>query len=318
MKLGVCAQVFYNLPLPKALAIARDLGIEAIELPVHRRNPFVDLETCLAGGQRALEQMLNQHGVAISALSVHQEGQLLLGPHGEDTDGIFKGTATEKTAFAAQRMIATAELARRLGIKVVCGFTGCESWPRWFPWPLPDGYERMASRFRDRLFPILDAFAERGITFAHECHPNQFAYNLETAQYALECVNQHPALGFNFDPANLALAGMDPVHFVAELGARICHVHAKDAERVKHRVGRSGTLAHGRWERPDRGFRFRVPGWGELDWRRLISELQIAGFCGVVAIEHEDPTMSRLEGLRQAVGFLEPLLLQEPMEPPWW
>ena len=69
---------------------------------------------------------------------------------------------------------------------------------------------------------------------------------------------------------------MDPTYFIAELGDRILHVHAKDGEVVARNAGRSGLLAHGPWDRPDRGFRFRVPGWGDLDWRRLISELQTA------------------------------------------
>ena len=54
--------------------------------------------------------------------------------------------------------------------------------------------------------------------------------------------------------------------------------HAKDAEVVPHNVGRSGVLAHGRWDRIDRGFRFRIPGWGDVPWKRLITELQLRVF----------------------------------------
>ena len=54
MRLGVCAQALFDLPLEAALATARELGFEAIELPVHAGNPFVDLEACLAGGWRTL------------------------------------------------------------------------------------------------------------------------------------------------------------------------------------------------------------------------------------------------------------------------
>jgi sugar phosphate isomerase/epimerase len=44
----------------------------------------------------------------------------------------------------------------------------------------------------------------------------------------------------------------------------------------------------------------------------------MAGYDGVLAVEHEDPTMGRLEGLRQAVHHLAPLLLREPREQRWW
>lgn len=318
MKLGVCAQVLYHLPFDEALRIAAELGIEAIELPVHVGNPFVDLDAALDGGWRDLGRRVRDAGLAISALSIHQESQLLLGPHGEDTDAVCRGAPAEKAAFAAARIEKAAALAERLGVDVLVGFTGCEDYSRWFPWPLADGYERMEPTFRERMLPVLDACARHGVTFAHECHPRQFAYNLETARRALALVDDHPAFGFNFDPANLLLAGMDPVVFVAELGPRVRHVHAKDGERVAHQVARSGLLAHGAWDRPDRGFRFRVPGWGELSWRRIVTELQVAGYRGVLAIEHEDPTMSRMEGLRQAVAHLRPLLLREPPEPRWW
>ncbi|MBM4394031.1 MAG: sugar phosphate isomerase/epimerase [Deltaproteobacteria bacterium] len=312
MRLGVCAQVLFDLPLRDALAAARRLGFEAIELPVHRGNPFVDLDACLAGDWRALASQIREAGLTISALSVHQEGQLLLGPHPDPS------AAAERSAFAARRMIDAAALAARLEVPTVCGFTGCADWTRFFPWPDPAGFAREEGPLREKLLPVLDAYAALGVRFAHECHPFQFAYDLETAERAVALVEGHPAFAFNLDPANLAFAEIDPCAFLEVLGDRVVHVHAKDAERVAHRRGRSGTLAQGPWDRPGRGFRFRVPGWGDLDWRRIITGLQMAGYTGVLAVEHEDPTMSRREGLVQAVRHLSPLLLREPPSERFW
>ena len=318
MKLGVCAQALFDLPFDAALCTARSLGFEAIELPVHRGNPFVDLEACLADGGESLAAQVEAAGLTISALSVHQEGQLLLGPYGEAADAVQPGSPAEQSAFAAHRMVQAAELARRLGVRTVCGFTGCADWTRFFPWPLADGWARMETPFREALMPILDAYAARGVTFAHECHPFQFAYDLESAERAVSLLDGHPAFGFNLDPANLAFSEVDPSVFIEHFGARIVHVHAKDAERVAHRQGRSGTLAHGAWDRPGRGFRFRVPGWGDLNWRRIVTSLQLAGYQGVLAVEHEDPTMSRREGLVQAVRHLAPILLHDLPGGRWW
>jgi len=319
MKLGVCAQVLYHLPFEEALALAAELGFQAIELPVDAQSPFIDLDQALDGGHERIARAVRTAGLEISALSNHQEGQLLLGPNGEDTDRMFRGSASDKTRHAQERLARTAELARRLDVGVVCGFTGCEQPARWFPWPLEDGHERMGPRFREVMLPVLDRFADSGVRFALECHPGQFAYNLETAHMALALVENHPALAFNLDPANLLLAGMDPVVFAAELAERVVHVHAKDGELVPHHARRSGLLAHGAWQRRDRGFRFRIPGWGDVPWRRLITELHMGGYRGVLAVEHEDPTMSPREGLEQAVRHLSPLLLRDP--PPgrsWW
>jgi sugar phosphate isomerase/epimerase len=61
-----------------------------------------------------------------------------------------------------------------------------------------------------------------------------------------------------------------------------------------------------------------VPGWGDLNWREIITELQLAGYRGVLSVEHEDPTMGRLEGLRQAVTHLQPLILRDPPAERFW
>ena len=51
-----------------------------------------------------------------------------------------------------------------------------------------------------------------------------------------------------------------------------------------------------------------------------ISELQMVGYRGVMSIEHEDPTMSQMEGLRQAKDFMDPIVLRDPAPdgPRWW
>src|SRR5690606_9998720 len=170
MKLGVCLQALYHLPFEEAIRAAASLGYEAVELPVDSRSPFVDLEAALNGDWKRIQRAIEAAGLEISALSTHQEGQLRLGPHGEDTDPICKGWPKAKIDYAEHRLRCTADLAKLLDVTVVCGFTGCEDYSRWFPWPLADGYERMASVFRERLLPILDHFDARGVRFAHECH----------------------------------------------------------------------------------------------------------------------------------------------------
>ena len=318
MKLGVCAQALFDLPFDAALRQARALGFTAIELPVHVGNPFVDLDAALADRGASLRRALREADLTLSALSVHQESQLLLGPYGDDTAHQHAGSPAERAAFGAERVLKAAELARYLDVGVVCGFTGCAGWSRTFPWPMADGWARMETAFTDAVRPLLDALHARGVVFALECHPNQFAYDLETAQRAVLLVDDHPALAFNLDPGNLAYAEVDPCAFIEALGPRIAHVHAKDAERPLTARGRSGTLAQGAWDRPGRGFRFRVPGWGDLNWRRILTSLHVAGFTGVLSVEHEDPTMSRREGLIQAVRHLSPLLLSERPEARWW
>jgi sugar phosphate isomerase/epimerase len=112
--------------------------------------------------------------------------------------------------------------------------------------------------------------------------------------------------------------GVDPLVFIRDLAARIVHVHAKDGQHVRHNVGRSGWFAHGAWDRPDRGFRFRIPGWGDLSWRALISELRLNGYDGFLAIENEDPVFDPIDGVRKAVAELRPLLPVGERKGRWW
>jgi len=318
MKLSICPQPLYALGLEGALDAAASLGVEALELPVDASSPLVNLEDLLAGGAAELKKQLALRSLTLSAVSNHQEGQLLLGPYHRDTDGICKGSAAEKTAFAEARLLRTAEVASELEVEVVVGFLGCEDYTRFFPWPDPGGWESMAQEFQDRVGRLLDRYDALGVSFAQEPHPKQYVYNTETAFESVSLLNGHPRWGFNLDPANLMLAGLDPVVFVQELSNRILHVHAKDGEVVAHNAGRSGLLAHGPWDRKDRGFRFRIVGWGDVAWKRLISELQMGEYDGYLAVENEDPVFSPMDGLQKAVAALKPLLPEGGREPPWW
>ena len=36
-------------------------------------------------------------------------------------------------------------------------------------------------------------------------------------------------------------------------------------------------------------WRYRIPGLGEIQWNKLVSNLFEAGYDGVISVEHEDP-----------------------------
>ncbi len=319
MKIGLVLAVYKHLSLPDALRKAAMSGYQMVELQVQKDNGLIDLnEIATSIGANRLLSLLRSYNLELSALDIHAESQLLLGPHSEVTDSIYQGTSDEKISYAMKRLELAAIAASRLNVPVVCGFSGCPDGTRWFPWPDPKGWEKMQPIFVERWSSVLDIFGSYGIKFAHECHPNQFAYNIETALESIALLKDRPEWGFNLDPGNLMLAGVDPILFVAELGPKIFHVHAKDGELVKQHAERSGLLARGDWERRDRGFRFRVPGWGDLDWRRLITELRLINYDYALSIEHEDPTMSRDDGVVQGIAHLRPLLIQNSFEGRWW
>ena len=132
----------------------------------------------------------------------------------------------------------------------------------------------------------------------------------ETAEKAIEVLDNRPEFGFNFDPSHFVWQFIDPVIFIKKFGERIYYSHAKDGELQVDELPRSGVICSGSWGRIDRGFRFRVPGWGDINWRRIISTLVEVGYDYVLSYEHEDPIIPLEDGCRKCIQYLKPLIIK--------
>ena len=143
--------------------------------------------------------------------------------------------------------------------------------------------------FAERLNPILDVFGECGVRFALEVHPTEIAFDLYTAERALDALDNREEFGFNFDPSHLLWQGVDPVEFIRAFPDRIYHVHIKDA--IVTLNGRSGILAsHLNFGDPRRGWDFRSPGRGGVNFEEIIRALNAVGYAG--------PALGRVGRLR--------------------
>jgi sugar phosphate isomerase/epimerase len=321
VKLGIFTALFQERPLEEVLKLVADLGYETVELPAWKGNRHLDLDEVLADGGKRLLGLVKSFGLEISALSDGREGQLVLGPHDWTVDRwapVHGGE--ERVKYGSDRLKLAARAAAILEVPVVTGFTGSPVWDKWYNYPSTNeqAYDEGWKLFAERFNPILDFFKSEGVQFAFEVHPTEIAYNVETAERALEVLDHRPEFGFNFDPSHLIWQGIDPVVFIKLLGKRIYHAHAKDGEVQEDEVRRSGVLSGGSWTRPDRGFRFRVPGWGDVNWKRVMSALAGAGYDYVLSFEHEDPVMSPEDGCEKAISFLRPLVIGKPLASPWW
>jgi sugar phosphate isomerase/epimerase len=99
----------------------------------------------------------------------------------------------------------------------------------------------------------------------------------------------HPALGVNFDPANMILYGKgNPVEAVGILGSWIKHVHIKDALKTKT-PGEWGTEV--------------VWGAGEVNAAEFLKALKLVDFMGALAVEREAGD-DRLGDIKTAVKIL--------------
>ncbi|GIF77940.1 sugar phosphate isomerase/epimerase family protein [Asanoa siamensis] len=178
-------------------------------------------------------------------------------------------------------------------------------------------------RLAEDVLPPLVAYAkDRGVVFVVEnCpmegwHPDGYPANLA---YSPELWRWMAGLGFflNFDPSHLVWLGIDPVVALREHLDLVKHVQAKDVEidpGARNRFGVFGQLVDKPSPWVSGWWRYRVPGLGEVDWRRLIDVLYEGGYDGVVSIEHEDPVWSGTpervrQGLVLAQRTLAPLMV---------
>ena len=315
MKLGFFTANFTEMPFNEVAKLAAEHGYESLEIPAYAGNGQFEPGDMLKPGNAAqLKKTAAEYGLDICALSNHSDSFLIMGPTGKDTDFIYKGTAEEKVQYGTDRLLITAQAANALEVPVVVGYPGVENWGRFFFFPYGQGWAEYEDQFTERFTPILDKFKEYGVKFAIEIHPNSFIYDTHTAERALELVNYHPCLGYNLDPANVLYLKLSAELMINRLKDRIFHVHAKDAELVEHNMPLGGVLMQGDMRRLDRSFRFRIPGWGDVNWKRIITELSMVGYNGVLSYEHEDVTMSRMDGVKKTAYFLKPLLIDNPYE----
>jgi sugar phosphate isomerase/epimerase len=254
--------------------------------------------------------LLEAHGLQCKAISAHLVGQAVL----DNIDARHKailpdyvwgdGNPAGVNQRAIEELKQTARAAKRFGVGVVNGFTGSSIWHLLYSFPpvpnsmIEDGYKLLAERFN----PILDVFGECGVKFALEVHPTEIAFDLYSAEKALEALDYREEFGFNFDPSHLIWQGVDPVEFIRAFPDRIYHVHVKDAIQTLN--GKSGLLSsHLNFGDPRRGWDFRSPGRGGVNFEEIIRALNKINYQGPLSIEWEDSGMNREFGAAEACRF---------------
>ncbi len=314
MKLSVLANLFGNKNLEETLRTMKRYGIDTVEIgaggyPGKKQcDPAVLLKDKTAFFQ--FRETFNTYDIDICALAAHGN------PVHPD-----KETAR---AFDADFRNAVL-LAEKLEIDTVITFSGCPGdhegakYPNWVTCPWPDDYLKILDwQWNDVLLPYWQdtaAFArEHGVTrIAFEMHPGFCVYNSETLLRLRREVGD--VIGANLDPSHLIWQGMDPAVVARELKGAIYHVHAKDTRIDAGNTARNGVLDTKHYgDELNRSWIFRTVGYGnpESYWRNFISALRLVGYDRVLSIEHEDSLMSVEEGLRKAIAFLRPLMIEEP------
>jgi sugar phosphate isomerase/epimerase len=314
-----------DLPFETLCKKAKSFGFDGLELACWGDHFEVQKVLKERGYIKKKWDTLAKHGLKCFAVSTHLVGQAvcdliddrhkaILPEHvwGDGkAEGVRQRAAQEvmDTARAARKFFDAAPTAVKKQLKrtVVNGFTGSSIWHLVYSFPpvqprqIEDGYKDFARRWN----PILDVFDEHDVKFALEVHPTEIAFDIVSAQKAIEVLAGRRAFGFNFDPSHLVYQGVDYIEFIRELGDRIYHVHMKDAWKSPT-PRRSGVFGgHLPFGDPQRYWEFRSVGRGSVNFEEIIRNLNFIGYQGPLSIEWEDQNMDREHGATESAAFVK-------------
>ena len=145
------------------------------------------------------------------------------------------------------------------------------------------------------------------MNFALEVHPTEIAFDIASAQRAIDAVKGHKRFGFNYDPSHLGYQGVDYVKFIRAFGSRIFHAHMKDVW-WGHGDGTVGVFGgHTNFGDARRQWDFRSLGHGDIKFEEVIVALNDVGYRGPLSVEWEDIRMDRVHGATEASAFVRKL-----------
>jgi sugar phosphate isomerase/epimerase len=296
-------------------AWAAELGYKGVQVPTGSR--LFDLERAAEsqGYCDDLAGMLAGHGLEITELSTHLQGQLIAVDPGQNAlfDAFapkqLHGRPEERRQWAHRQLLLAAKASRNLGLDTHVTFSGALAWSNFYPWPqrpagmIDEAFAELARRWR----PILDAFDDAGVDLAYEIHPGEDLHDGATFERFLDAVDHHPRAAILYDPSHLLLQQLDYLAFIDLYHDRIRAFHVKDAEFRLN--GRSGVYG-GYQDWIDRPGRFRSLGDGQIDFRAIFSKFAQYDYAGWAVLEWECCLKHPEDGAREGASFIRDRIIR--------
>jgi sugar phosphate isomerase/epimerase len=301
-----------DLPLEVLARKAASFGYDGLELACW--GDHFDVRRALTEDDycQGIQDLLARHGLRVWAISNHLVGQAVCDRIDERHQSIVPahvwgdGDPAGVQARASQEMMDTARAAARLGVNTVNGFTGSSIWHLIYSFPPVTSamIETGFTDFADRWNPILDVFDEVGVRFGLEVHPTEIAFDIATAERAVEALGGRSAFGFNYDPSHFGYQGVDYVEFIHRFATRIYHVHMKDVWWASSHAEVGVFGGHTDFGDRRRFWDFRSLGRGSIDFEEIIRALNRTNYQGPLSVEWEDSGMDREHGAEEACDFV--------------
>jgi sugar phosphate isomerase/epimerase len=289
---------------------AASLGFVGVQIPSWDRRLF-DLD--LAASSNAycdeVRGTLAHHGLALTELSTHLQGQLVAvhPAYDEAFDGFappeYRGRPKARQEWAVSQLTKAARASANLGLTAHATFSGALAWPYLYPWPQrpPGLIETAFAELGARWTPILDEFDRFGVDVCYEIHPGEDVHDGVSYEMFLERTGNHKRCRILYDPSHFVLQQLDHVGFIDCYHERISAFHAKDAEF--NPTARQGVYG-GFQSWVNRAGRFRSLGDGQVNFPAVFSKLAQYDFDGWAVLEWECCLKQPEQGAREGAAFI--------------
>lgn len=302
--------------LDSIAAWAAGLGYKGVQIPSWDARLF-DLKRA-AESRTYCEEVkgtLSEHGLALTELSTHLQGQLVAvhPAYDEMFDGFaapeVRGNPKARQAWAVDQLKLAAQASQNLGLTDHATFSGSLAWPFIYPWPQrPAGLVETAfDELAKRWHPILDAFDEAGVNLCYEIHPGEDLHDGITFEMFLERVGNHPRCHILYDPSHLILQQLDYLGFLDVYRDHIQMFHVKDAEF--NPSPKQGVYS-GYQSWTDRAGRFRSLGDGQIDFKSIFSWMAANDYHGWAVLEWECCLKHPEVGAREGAAFIRDHIIE--------
>jgi sugar phosphate isomerase/epimerase len=289
---------------------AADLGYKGLQIPTWETS-LIDLELAATSKDYCDEIMgvCAQHGVEISELSTHLQGQLVAvhPAYNEQFDNFapaeVHGNAAARQEWAVNQLMLAAKASENFGLNAHATFSGTLLWHTMYPWPQrPQGLvETGFKELSKRWLPILNAFDEVGVDVCYEIHPGEDLHDGISFERFLAATGNHRRCNILYDPSHFMLQQLDYVQFIDFYHQHIKMFHVKDAEFNPN--GRSGVYG-GYQDWVDRPGRFRSLGDGQVDFSAIFSQFAKYGYDGWAVLEWECCLKHPEDGAAEGAPFI--------------